>query len=396
MPEQQTGFVRPEPFSEQEIENARALRAKLGALLPADYNTDYFVGRWLRAYKGDEAAIIQKLGELVAHRKAFGYNEENILEFCEQNPIAKSTFERFGISTLKMDVFSDDVAVFIQRMENTDIKEIMKIMPLSNVLHSYFFLHECFQRSMHEHERKTGRPSAVVVVLDLKGLNLGDFINPLSTSSKLARLVVMIWSAYFSENMIGLFLINPPGILSLMWQVAKHIVDAKTQSRIKFVPKLEDIFTYLKKEAVPEIWSGKRRDENSPNPSACIRTPLPIQESDFFTPEKYWKNEHGFSTVPETKSVALKSKNVHEIAKECKSGQKLIWLFTVNADITFEIAFTSGEEDELVWPRVILTSLKTPEIGNINCEKEGTYRLRFANISSSWLSTKLQYAVEVK
>lgn len=48
--------------------------------------------------------------------------------------------------------------------------------------------------------------------------------------------------------MIRLFLIHPPGILSLMWQVAKHIVDAKTQSRILFLPKLEDIFNYLERE----------------------------------------------------------------------------------------------------------------------------------------------------
>jgi hypothetical protein len=99
-----------------------------------------------------------------------------------------------------MDVFSDDVVVFIQKMEGTCLKKIMEMMPLSNVLHSYFFLQTCFQRAIQAHEKQNGRPSAVVVVLDLQGLNLTDFINPLSSSSKLARLVVKIWSDYFSEN----------------------------------------------------------------------------------------------------------------------------------------------------------------------------------------------------
>lgn len=59
--------------------------------------------------------------------------------------------------------------VFVQKMDKTDIKEIMKIMPLSNVLHSYFFLQTAFQRAIHEHEKRTGRPAAVIVVLDLQG-----------------------------------------------------------------------------------------------------------------------------------------------------------------------------------------------------------------------------------
>lgn len=76
----------------------------------------------------------------------------------------------------------------------------MKVIPLGHVLNSYFFLQECFHQSIHQHEMQTGRPSAVVVVIDLSGLNLADFINPLSTPSKLARYVVQIWSEYFSEN----------------------------------------------------------------------------------------------------------------------------------------------------------------------------------------------------
>ncbi len=40
----------------------------------------------------------------------------------------------------------------------------------------------------------------MVVIMDLDGLMLGDFVNPMSVSSKLARLVVKLWQDYFSEN----------------------------------------------------------------------------------------------------------------------------------------------------------------------------------------------------
>jgi len=201
--------------------------------------------------------------------------------------------------------------------------------------------------------------------------------------------------------MIRLFLIHPPGILSLMWQVAKNIVDAKTQSRIMFLPKLEDIFNYLQKEAVPEDWGGTRRDDSgfAPVPSSCVRYAIPVQETEHFTPEKFWKQEHGFNMVPDTITVSLKAKNVHEIAKECQKGQKLAWLFTVNSDITFEIVYAGSEskpEHQQVWPKVTLTSLKTPEIGHLICPKTGRYSIRFANSSSFWLSTKLKFAIQLK
>ncbi|KAI6190169.1 CRAL-TRIO domain-containing protein [Aphelenchoides bicaudatus] len=398
MPDQ---LVRPEPFSEAELERSKVLRSKLDQILPDELKSDFFLCRWLRAYNGNESIIEEKLKELIAHREAFGYTESNIIQFCEDNTIARKTFERFAISQLKMDVFSEDVAVFIQKMEHTDLKQIVKIMPLSNVLHSYFFLQTAFQRAIHEHEQKIGRPAAVIVVLDLQGLNLTDFLNPLSASTKLARLVVKIWSDYFSENMIRLFLIHPPALLSVMWQIAKHIVDAKTQSRIAFLPKLEDIFNHLHKESVPEDWGGSRRDDSgyAPVPSSCVRFPLQVKEEDVFTPENFWKKQHGFSMIPDTKTVSLKSKNVHEVLKECTKDQKLVWQFTVNSDITFEIVWSGTESQpdyQNVWPKVTLTSLKTPEIGSLICPKTGIYRLRFANVSSSFFSSKLQYCVQAK
>ncbi|CAD5224210.1 unnamed protein product [Bursaphelenchus okinawaensis] len=390
-------LCQPEPFTDAELAKASDLRQRLQEVLPKEFDSDFSIGRWLRAYKDDEQGLITRLKELLEHRRTLGYNEENILDFCETFPVAKKTFERFAISQLKMDVFSGDVGVFCQKMENVDIKEVMRVMPLSNVLHSYFLLHECFHRVMHQRERETGRQHAVVVVLDLSGINLADFINPLSTSSKLARLVVKIWSDYFSENMIRLFLLHPPALLSLMWQVAKHIVDEKTRSRLVFIQKLDDIFLHLSRDSIPEDWQGTRRDDSgyAVKPSSCCRAPKPIEETDFFNADKYW-NEYGFQKPPVSKSITLKSKACHEVTKEVRSGQLLIWLFTISCDAAFEIVYVDGGNETTVWPKVTLTSLKIPEIGNVTCDKSGTYKFKFQNVSGSWLSSKLQYTIQTK
>uniref|UniRef100_A0AC34R7B5 Uncharacterized protein n=1 Tax=Panagrolaimus sp. JU765 TaxID=591449 RepID=A0AC34R7B5_9BILA len=161
-------LLTPQPFDESEIEAAKKLRIKLAEILPPEFDSDFFLARWLRAYKDDEKGLELKLTELIEHRRAIGYDSGDIVDKSRQLEFAKKTFERFFISQLKMDVYSDNVAVFVQKMEGCDLKEITKVIPLSYVLHSYFILHEAFQRAMARKEAETGKPAAVAVVLDLK------------------------------------------------------------------------------------------------------------------------------------------------------------------------------------------------------------------------------------
>jgi hypothetical protein len=46
-------------------------RAKLNDILPDDFKNDFFMGRWLRAYKGDEVKIEEKLKEVESIHKKY-------------------------------------------------------------------------------------------------------------------------------------------------------------------------------------------------------------------------------------------------------------------------------------------------------------------------------------
>jgi len=389
----------PTPFTLQELQGAKTLQDKLGSKVPANYNTEFFWARWFRSYNGDLPGIEKKIDEYMAHRKAMGYDGEDMVEFLSTHPIAVKTLERFAISRFENDTFSGDVVVFLQKMDGVELKEIMKAIPLSNVLHSYYFLQDSFQQSMLAHEKKTGRPAGVVSVLDLKGLNLADFINPLSTSSKLARLVVKIWSEFFSENLIRLYLLNPPGILSLIWQIAKCIMDKRTQSRVVIIQKAEDILLHLDKDTVPVELGGTRVDESgfsSPKESCC-NLPIPVTLACHYDADRLFK-EVGLQGIPDLKAVSVKGKHNHDVTKECKEGQQLLWHFTANGDVEFEIVYSvdGGKTEETVWPRITLTSLRAPEQGKILCKRAGQYHVRFTNSSSGWLPLKLHYGVIVR
>ncbi|VDK41540.1 unnamed protein product, partial [Gongylonema pulchrum] len=79
------------------------------------------------------------------------------------------------------------------------VDNIVKVIPFSYVIHSYFVLQESFTRAQLEAEKLSGSPAAVACILDLSGLNITDFINPLSISAKFARLIVKVWADYFTE-----------------------------------------------------------------------------------------------------------------------------------------------------------------------------------------------------
>ena len=83
--------------------------------------------------------IEQRLTELINHRNAFDYNSENVLDKALTLDFARKTLEvigflvyaytrfflqRFTISRFHMEVFSDDVAVFVHKMEGCNLKEV--------------------------------------------------------------------------------------------------------------------------------------------------------------------------------------------------------------------------------------------------------------------------------
>ncbi|KHJ88700.1 CRAL/TRIO domain protein [Oesophagostomum dentatum] len=189
---------------------------------------------------------------------------------------------RFCISKVDPSIHSGNVHVFVHKMEGTDLKEILKVIPLSYVLHSYFMLHEMFGRAVTDTERRTGSPASVVTILDLKGLNLADFLNPLSAQVQLARLVVKVWSEYFSDNMCKLLLINPPGIVSLMFKISKFIMDSRTVSKLAFLNDLSELQNYLEPQAIPVEYGGTWRDDSgfAHPPEGCTRPLQPVLSVD--------------------------------------------------------------------------------------------------------------------
>uniref|UniRef100_A0A915C9N0 CRAL-TRIO domain-containing protein n=1 Tax=Parascaris univalens TaxID=6257 RepID=A0A915C9N0_PARUN len=380
----------------EEIAGAKVIRNRIRGI-PTEFDTDFYLARWWRAYNGDIKTVERRMHELFEHRRAIGYDLLDTKQFDSKIEFAKKTFERFSISTIHQEHYSGNVCVFIQRMSGVDLKEITKAIPLSYVVHSYLILLESFTRAILAREAVTGTPGAVVVIIDLDGLNVADFLNPMSASAKVARLALKVWADYFSETIIKVYIVNPPALLNVMWQVIRLVMDKRTQSRVTFVDKPSDLLNYLSEKVVPECYGGARRDDSGyadPPETACRRA-LRVTPQEYYDVDELWRC-HGFERMPlKITTTSIKGKHTFEVKKKCeRDGQSLVWHFMVNGDIEFEVVRIDGDSETVMWPKITLTTLKSPEQGAIIC-KCGEYRLRFINPSNTWLPLKVHYIAEL-
>jgi CRAL/TRIO domain len=61
---------------------------------------------------------------------------------------------------------------------------------------------------------------------------------------------------YYPERLGNIYLTNYPFIMWGIWQVAKLLIDTKTQSKFNFVDNHEDLFEIADKSILPDFLSG--------------------------------------------------------------------------------------------------------------------------------------------
>ncbi|CAI5451793.1 unnamed protein product [Caenorhabditis angaria] len=387
-------MINPKSFSPEILEKSEMLREMI-PLVPDVLNSPFFFARFLQANDGDIEKTREKILQLLEHRRLLKYDVASDLEIFTKVAIGKDCFERFNISLIDYDITSKNLHIFVQKMEGTDLKEIMKVMPLSYVVHSYYMLQENFSRAMAHTERIRGKPSSVVCILDLKGLNLTDFLNPISGPAQLARLVVKVWADYFSEHLCKLLIINSPGIFSVMWQITKRLMDTNTQEKLAFLGSVEELKKYLEVDAIPEEYGGTYRDDSgyADPPEGCCRPPLVIEKTDHKPVEHIWI-ENGILKAPKSKTYTAKSHQSVEVVCKSSTTGKLVWSYTSSGDVDFEIVKRDSGKELAVWPKITITSLKLPEFGSVPVTP-GEYVLRFVNPSHTWFPVKINCSADI-
>ncbi|VDK87509.1 unnamed protein product [Litomosoides sigmodontis] len=391
-----SSYFTPSPITDDEIVGAEKIREIIKDI-PELFNTTFYLARWWRAYNGDLDRIKRNMKDLFDHRRTLAYDRIETHLLQTKLEIPRMTFERFCISKIALYRNVNNVYVFFQRMVTNDIDEISRVVPFSYVLHSYFIMQEAFTRAQLEAEKATGKPAAVVTILDLSEINTTALLNPLSVSAQFVRLIVKIWADYFVETQAKLFLVNSPALLSIMGQIVKLLMDKTTQSRLQFLHQPTDLIKHLNPYLVPAIYGGEWRDESgyAERPELVCQKPIKIEPEHYYNCDLLWQ-KYGFPNVPPKCTEIIRRKQTFEIKKICtKDSQILLWHFTVSNDVEFSIVKIEMDNEQIIWPKITLTSLRTPEQGSVVCKRDNKYMLRFTNPSRFPIPVRLQYAIEL-
>ncbi|KAF8385121.1 hypothetical protein PRIPAC_74263 [Pristionchus pacificus] len=220
-------MISIDPYPQEILEKAKSIQSSIS--LPPCLDSIFFISRMLRA-NDDESEVRRMINHILLHRSLIGYSEEK--ETAIYDSLFPHVYHRFSVSKLEDSPQSGNLHVFVQRMKDVHLRDILSTTPASQVLHAYMALQEIFGRTIVSTEKKTG-------------LNLTEFLNPLSPNCKLAKMIVGLWSEYFSETLVRILIINSPGIISIMWQITRHIVDARTANRLVFLSNVQQLKEYL-------------------------------------------------------------------------------------------------------------------------------------------------------
>uniref|UniRef100_A0A914SCX4 Uncharacterized protein n=1 Tax=Parascaris equorum TaxID=6256 RepID=A0A914SCX4_PAREQ len=76
----------------EEIAGAKVIRNRIRGI-PTEFDTDFYLARWWRAYNGDIKTVERRMHELFEHRRAIGYDLLDTKQFDSKIEFAKKTFE---------------------------------------------------------------------------------------------------------------------------------------------------------------------------------------------------------------------------------------------------------------------------------------------------------------
>ncbi|KAK6059311.1 Emp24/gp25L/p24 family protein [Cooperia oncophora] len=118
-----------------------------------------------------------------------------------------------------------------------------------------------------------------------------------------------------------------------------------------------------------------------------------VEHGEMIPADDIW-SDYGITKPPPSKTFSLKSQSTCEIVRTCNQAGRLIWNFTINGDVEFEIVRRDAGKEVKIWPKITLTSLKLPEYGNVTVIP-GAYVVRFKNPSTTWFTVKVTGTAEI-
>lgn len=205
--------------------------------------------RFMYADKFNEKLVMRRL------KKALRWHSEMDLGIT---PLAMDEFNSIrlrgflGYDKRSLPVFAERVAFFLSKANSSSLTEVEMLRCLAHDMgHMICKFRECAM---------AGRPVwKSVVIYDLMGLELTTVMSCSRVLKKMAKMA----DTYFPEQAENIFIINAPATVTMMWAVAKTVVDAETIKKVRIFSGIptEELLEIMDEDVLYKEYGGKNEKQ---------------------------------------------------------------------------------------------------------------------------------------
>ncbi|CAI4227893.1 unnamed protein product [Auanema sp. JU1783] len=387
------------PASKIEKETIRELREKLIEVLadgiPEDLDTELNLLRWIRGNQSDIGRILEIFPTYVASRQAAGFTGKNLEERYFEMPHVKPFLKYIASSRLSDSQWSEEhnAFLFVERAWSQP-REFIKTFKVSDYQmhcfgYSEFLLQLILEREKNQSPDKG--PVQFIVIFDLMTVNITDYVNPMSGYMKMWQLRSDLWQDWFPDMVQGIYLVNPPRLVSVLWKIARLFLSEHNLKRIEIISDEKEFTKHLPKWFIPKEYGGDFIAQRPHGDESGVSIRQKITSADFYVPYQHYKN-HGVER-PKHNRKDISPGEAFIIPITVPEGKSLLWDFTVSGEVEFFI-YRNKQQHDMVFPRFRLITSKLNEEGSLDNLPDAEYSLFFLN-KSGYFTVKLEYCIVV-
>ncbi|KRY17734.1 Pre-mRNA-splicing factor 38B [Trichinella patagoniensis] len=385
------------------LELVAELRQRLGSILPARYDTEFNLARWLTSAdkvsrsKGNVDLAEKNLRHHLKFRQALNLNDDQ-LPTWDENPIYKHQLLPKGHFEW---IASGHFFLWWVDYSTLDMSALLYTQKSTDVLVYHFWKYEQMLRMVNEREAATGHQCTVYAVIDLRQWPFNPLTLLFVNDGQMSYYANLFHYEHYPDLVQPINLINAPTWISLPYRLVKSTMPKDFGDRFRVLNHnyMATLLEELPTEVVPESMGGtnKARQNFETIPS---KYPLPGSCEHRIEVKRLADEAHHFH---------VNARRRHLIPVECQAGWTLQWRFTTDSALMFGIFFkpASGEQKlptkptdldklEMVYPLLRFAAKFVPESGQLKCSTSGTYYLAFCNKSSWWSRRHIHLELHVE
>lgn len=218
------------PVSEEDLKELKSRMKLISDADPLQYHNEYSLKRYLRAFKGVDAAF-QAILKTNKWKK-----EYDVQSLTESNPIVKQHLDNNKARVLRHRDMIGRPVIYIPAknhdVNDRDIDEITKFI--------VYCLEEACKKCFEE------VVDNLCIVFDLRdfGLSCMDY--------QMIKNLIWLLSRHYPERLGVCLILNAPTLFSGCWTVIKGWLDENTSSKVLFVNSEEELCKYLIPDILPD------------------------------------------------------------------------------------------------------------------------------------------------